>query len=166
MALTGNRKWQQKGERIVHLSCKRQLQPSENTQSKVFVYACMCANVCDYVCMWCDSRPRWGLAITPFSICCHTAHIVIPQFKGTLSGFKDLFKALILIGRSLFCHIKRGGGVEKKGGWFGWCVYGGGVMRWGWQRFLRVEDWQRICWAGRTEIWNIGHRMPAVIDMK
>lgn len=48
----------------------------------------------------------------PFSICCHTAHIVVPQFKGTLSRFKDLFKALILIGRGLFCHIKEGGRVE------------------------------------------------------
>lgn len=101
-----------------------------------------------------DSRPCWGLAIAPFSICCHTAHIVIPQFKGTLSGFKDLFKALILIGRGLFCHIKRG--REEAGG----------IMQQGWQRFLRVEDWQRICGVGRTEIWNIGHRMPAVIDMK
>lgn len=113
------------------------------------VCECICAHVL------CDSRPHWeGLAITPFSICCHTAHIVIPQFKGTLSGFKDLFKALILIGRSLFCHIKRGS--EEVGG----------IMYRGWQRFLRVGDWQRICSAGRTEIWNIGHRMPAVIDMK
>lgn len=62
---------------------------------------------------WCDSRlHRGGRAIAPFSICCHTAHIVVPQFKGTLSGFKDLFKALILIGRGLFCHIKGGVGVQ------------------------------------------------------
>lgn len=96
---------------------------------------------CLYVCVLCDSRPpRGGLAITPFSFCCHTAHIVIPQFKGTLNGFKDLFKALILIGRGLFCHIKRG--REEVGG----------IMHQGWQRFLRAEDWQRICSAGRTEI--------------
>lgn len=38
------------------------------------------------------------------------------QFKGTLSSIKDLFKALILIGRSLFCHIKDAseGGTEGK----------------------------------------------------
>lgn len=116
-------------------------------------YSWMCE--CIRACVSCDSRPHWGgLAITPFSICCHTAHIVILQFKGTLSGFKDLFKALILIGRGLFCHIKRG--REEVGG----------IMHRGWQRFLRAEDWQRICSTGRTEIWNIGHRMPAVIDMK
>ena len=47
----------------------------------------------------------------------------VPQFKGTLSSIKDLFKALILIGRGLFCHIKR----EGEGGTGGReCVKGGG----------------------------------------
>lgn len=38
----------------------------------------------------------------------------LPRFKGTLSCFKDLFKALILIGRGLFCHIKRVGGGDRR----------------------------------------------------
>lgn len=143
-----------------YMYCKRQLQ-CFGWRTDAASCLCVCTHEhtrmceCLYACMLCDSRLCWGgLAITPFSICCHTAHIVIPQFKGTLSGFKDLFKALILIGRGLFCHIKRG--REEVGG----------IMHQGWQRFLRAEDWQRICSAGRTQIWNIGHRMPAVIDMK
>lgn len=38
----------------------------------------------------------------------------LPRFKGTLSCFKDLFKALILIGRGLFCHIKKVGGGRQE----------------------------------------------------
>lgn len=92
-----------------NMACKRQLQGKKVYASELFVCALRTdAWAFEFLRVLFDSRPRWGLAITPFSICCHTAHIVIPQFKGTLSGFKDLFKALILIGRGLFCHIKRG----------------------------------------------------------
>lgn len=90
----------------------------------------------------CCRGPRRGQPISSFKPASTQLILSVCQFKGTLSSIKDLFKALILIGRGLFCHIKDAseGGTEGKN-----ASGGAGKDSYG-------EDWQRICGTACTKI--------------
>lgn len=90
----------------------------------------------------CCRGPRRGQPISSFKPASTQLILSVCQFKGTLRSIKDLFKALILIGRGLFCHIKgmSEGGTEGKN-----ASGGAGKDSYG-------EDWQRICGTTSTKI--------------